>query len=91
MCNHFGAFFLLQPCSIYLRPSATKSATYSSTLCKGTSQKRSIKVPFTCSKRWQIFFRKSVARIDFGHLFCPFFKYGNTFMKKGSRHCIIEN
>jgi len=40
-------------------------------------------------KEWQIFFRKSVAKNENGHLFCPFFKYGKTFPEKGSRHCII--
>jgi hypothetical protein len=41
-------------------------------------------------ERWHYFFPKSVAKIEIGHLFCPFLKKGKTFPKKGSRRCIIE-
>jgi len=52
------------------------------TLCKEILKKRVKKVPFTCSKEWQIFFRKSVAKIENGHFLCPILKYGKTFPKK---------
>jgi hypothetical protein len=42
-------------------------------------------------ERWHYFFPKSVAKIEIGHLFCPFLKKGKTFPKKGSFRCIIEN
>jgi hypothetical protein len=41
-------------------------------------------------ERLHYFFPKSVAKNEIGHLFCPFFKSGKTFPKKGSRRCIIE-
>ena len=52
-------------------------------IMKKKLEKRTKKVSFTCSEEWQIFFRKSVAKNENGHLFCPFLKSGKTFLEKG--------
>ena len=91
---YFGFHLGFHPCdSKNRRPYCIQSSpTILTTYCRWNDRKYGTKFFLSLmGKIFCFFFRKFFGEIEIGHLFCPFFKSGNTLPKKISIRCIIKN